>query len=68
MWKITKGNVDKVTGKTVFTAKDEVSKNVIDTYVINDNIVSVKVTSSVKNLYEDNYTKTVTLYNYDTKK
>lgn len=44
-----------------------VYKNVIDTYVINDNIVSVKVTSSVKNLYEDNYTKTVTLYNYDTK-
>ena len=31
--KLCKGDVDRINGKTVFTAKDEVSKNVIDTYL-----------------------------------
>ncbi len=43
MWKIARGRLDNVTGKTVFTAKDEVSKNVIDTYLsyLSEGIVNI---------------------------
>lgn len=43
MWKIACGSLDNVTGKTVFTAKDEVSKNIIDTYLyyLSEGIVNI---------------------------
>ena len=31
MWKIARGNLDNVNGKTVFTANDETAKNIVDT-------------------------------------
>ena len=33
MWKLTKGNVDKVIGKTVFLADDDKAYDVIDVYL-----------------------------------
>lgn len=40
-------------------------KNVIDTYKINENLISIKVTTIAKKLYEDNYTTTVKAFNYN---
>lgn len=43
-----------------------VYKNVIDTYQVSDTIVSVKVTSISKKIHEEEYTKIIQVYNYDT--
>ncbi len=43
MWNVADGNIDNVNGKTVFDANDEVSKNVIDTYLsyLTEGIVNI---------------------------
>ena len=44
-----------------------VYKNVIDTYKANDNIASVKITSIIKKVQEENYNTTIKTFNYDVK-
>ena len=44
-----------------------VFKNVIDTYKANDNIASVKITSIIKKIQEENYNTTIKTFNYDVK-
>ncbi len=44
-----------------------VFKNVIDTYKANDNIASVKITSIIKKVQEENYNTTIKTFNYDVK-
>ena len=41
--KLCKGDVDRINGKTVFTANDDVAKNVIDTYLnyLSEGIVNI---------------------------
>ena len=41
--KLCKGDVDRINGKTVFTANDDVVKNVIDTYLgyLSEGIVNI---------------------------
>ena len=48
----------KETDKGVYT-------NVIDTYQVTDNIVSVRVTSMTKPVSSEHYTKLIHVYNYD---
>lgn len=44
-----------------------VYKNVIDTYKANDNIASVKITSTIKKVQEEKYNTTIKTFNYDVK-
>lgn len=43
MWRIARGNLDNVNGKTVFIANDDVAKRVIDTYLgyLSEGIVNI---------------------------
>ena len=43
MWKLTKGNADKVSGKTVFLADDDIARDVIDVYLsyLSEGIVNI---------------------------
>lgn len=43
MWKIARGSLDNVNGKTVFTANDETAKKVVDTYLryLSEGIVNI---------------------------
>ncbi len=45
-----------------------VYSNVIDTFRVNERVVSIKVTSMMKKVGENDYSKTVSVYNYNTKK
>ncbi len=44
-----------------------VLKQVIDTYKVNDDIVSVKITYIIKNVYEDGYKTNIKTFNYNLK-
>lgn len=45
-----------------------VYKNIIDTYKINDNLVSIKITSIIKQLYDDTYDTDIKTFNYNIEK
>lgn len=62
-------NIKKSTSSLNKVKKNEkaVLKQVIDTYKVNDDIVSVKVTYIVKNVYEESYKTNIKTFNYNLK-
>ena len=56
---------DNKTTDKVKEHEKAVYKNIIDTYQVSQNIVSIRVTSMSKKLYEENYITKISTYNYD---
>ncbi len=44
-----------------------VLKQIIDSYKVNDDIVSIKITYTIKNVYEESYKTNIKTFNYDLK-
>ena len=53
--------------KIIFSKDKAVFKQIIDTYKVNDDLVSVKITSIFKKNYEKNYTTKIYAYNFSNK-
>jgi len=56
---------DSNTDKYVKAYQKAVYENIIDTYKVNDNIVSIKVTTKVKKLFDEDFCTTINTYNYN---
>lgn len=53
--------------KIIFSKDKAVFKQIIDTYKVNDDLVSVKITSIFKKNYQKNYTTKIYAYNFSNK-
>ncbi|MBO5478098.1 MAG: polysaccharide deacetylase family protein [Clostridia bacterium] len=56
---------ENVTPEKLRDKERAVLLQVIDTYSVNDNLVSIKITSMIKKTFEEEYTTTVDTFNYD---
>lgn len=43
-----------------------VFKNIIDTYKVNDNLVSIRITTVIKKVYEEDFNTSIKAFNYNT--
>ena len=48
----------------IFSKDKAVLKQIIDTYKVNDDLVSIKITSMIKKVYEDEYSTEIYSYNF----